>query len=286
LLHFMKSLFLLLFIILFSIKSSYSQIEPTYYSTLSFGYGFGSFRDFTTSPLLYYGFTSNFGLERFKYYKNKELSFGVAFLNGNFNHSIPSYSSVSELKRISFYFAKLYPITTKEEKKVKLQFGGQIKLDSNLRTNGSFGNAQLGIEAFYSLMGSFQMKTDVSRKKLKEKKLLFIRYKLYPLKKRLYWRFNLGLLNNSFRNPFNSISHSGLLPNGKILDDFKFNLFSGSRFSSILKYHRFFSNKNRIGISYKWELWTSSKNEYNPFVMTQHILSLTYLFHTPLKNEK
>ena len=147
-------------------------------------------------------------------------------------------------------------------------------------TTAPFGNNSLGVEIFPCFSGSVQASTDVSRKKLKEKKILFLKYTLYPIQRQLQWRLNIGLINSVLRNPF-ALFHSGTLPNGSPADDFTFKLFSGKRLSSVLKYYWTLSNKNKIRASYKWELWTSSKKQPNHFVMTQHSLGVSYLFNKP-----
>lgn len=269
-------------LLLFVCYTAQSQNESLRFDTYSLGLGNGNLRDFGTSPLVYRGSSLHLAASKSKYVDNKWREYGIAFLFGDFENKFNGHSATSQLNQFTAYYSKLYPLRWGNNSKTTYHAGGLFKMDINLRNNPALGNSEVGIEGFPTLFGSVQATTDISRKETKNKKIWFIPYRLLPVQRALSLRFNLGLANAVFRNPYSYLPHSALRNTGGYFDDYEL-LFSGFRLRSEVHYDWILSNKNRMRMSYTWELWTTSKHKPNRFEMAQHRLRFTYLFHIPIR---
>lgn len=259
-------------------KKELRKDRPTYIG-ITMGLNSSNFRDFATSPLIYNGIQNYIALSRVKYNQKRESEIGLSYFFGKYENTFNEHLAISEVKIFSMYYSQLYRLNKLSSEKWNVKIGGLFHTTSNLRINESLQNNALGIEIFPTLFGSIKIGKDVSRKKAKDRKLLFIRYHLKERTRNLSFRLNLGLINSSFRNGFVYAGQSAILNEEKLFDDYQFKVFSGFRASSSLDYTISLKNKNKIQLSYLWDAYKTG-GDLDKFEMAHHTLKLTLLFNT------
>ena len=149
----------------------------------------------------------------------------------------------------------------------------------NGRDNPSLQNNSFGSEIFSTVFFSVKSLKDISRSQEKNKKIWFIKYKLKEKKRNISLRINIAILNSSFRNGYAYLNQSSVVNNPEdIYDNYEFNTFSGLRFNSQWNYTKILKNNNMIQTSYIWD-WNYTKDDFDRFEMSNHILKITYLFN-------
>ena len=246
---------------------------------IGFGTNNSKFRDFATSPLIYSGRVLHISLSRFKLSNKREAELGLSYDFGSLSNNYNSTFSSSDFKRVELYYSKLYKLKLFEAIGVNTKLGFLLVGNGNIRINNALQNNAFGIETFANLLGSIKFTKDISRKIAKEKKFLFIKYKLKEKSRDLAFRINLGLINSSYRNGYAYIGQSAILNEPKFFDDYEYNIFEGLRFSSRLDYTRNLSNKNAVQLSYIWDAY-ATRGDSDKFEIAHHIIKLTLLFNT------
>lgn len=249
------------------------------YIKLGVGLAPTNFRDFSTSPLVYRSpltLHANLGFE-------KEDSLRYTYIGVDFNRGVAFNSTNDETATSTFYrtsltFTRLYAIPALAIDKFHVKVGGYANITANYRLNPSLGNNTGGQEIIGTLFASAQGVMDISRTKEKNKKFLFIKYHLNPIKRQLDYLLNIGVLNTNYRNGFAYIGQSDLTTDPELFDDYKWRV-NGFRMNTSLRYTKYFSSGNAMQFNYTWDAYfTGDKPE--KFEMAQHILAIAILFNT------
>jgi hypothetical protein len=254
------------------------KLRPTFINA-SVGINFSNFRDFATSPLIYSGTPKYIGLDYLKSDENRETELGISYSFGNYKVQVEKNSSVSNVNVISSFYSRLYQIPSLSNDAWNIKAGGLINVTGNIRSNPSFQNNAWGTELIATLFGSIKGTRDVSRTKQKDKKLLFVKYTLNPRKRNLSFRFNLGVINSSYRNGYVYTGQSSILNDPKMFDDYKFSMFSGFRMGTAIDYTIYLKNTNALRFSYVWDAYKTG-GELDQYQMASHVLKFTLLFKT------
>jgi len=249
------------------------------YIAIGLGTNNSMFRDYATSPLDYSGRVSQISLSRYKLNYKRETELGFSYDFGSYQNSYNNSFASSDLKRFELYFSKLYKVKLFEAIGVNTKLGFLLAGNGNFRINRALQNNGVGIDIFANLLGSIKFTKDISRVVAKDKKFLFIKYKLKEKKRDLAFRINMGLINSSYRNGYVYTGQSTILNDAMVFDDYEFDIFSGIRVSSRLDYTRYLNNKNAVQLSYIWDAYSSGE-ELDEFLMAHHIIRLTLLFNT------
>ncbi|WP_146052726.1 hypothetical protein [Aquimarina sp. I32.4] len=259
-------------------KKELRKNTPAYIG-ISAGLGPSNFRDFATSPLFYKGTSKYLSLSYLKANSKRESEIGLSYSFGQFHNKFNNHSEFSTVKSVSLFYSRLYQIRKLSSQKLNIKAGGLLSTSGNFRVNEALLNNQIGFELIPTLFGSVKLEKDVSRKKEKNKKFLFIKYKLKPRTKNLAFRLNVGLINSSFRNGYAYSGQSSLLNDPVLFDDYQFKIFSGYRVNSALDYTISLKNKNAIQFSYLWDAYKTG-GDLDKFEMANHTLKFTLLFNT------
>lgn len=281
------SLYLLLFVPLLS----FSQVErrnlsrkelrkerPAYVG-VTMGLSSSSLRDFATSPLTYKGKPMYVALSSLRQDRKRESETGLSYSFGNYTNSYNDHSNASAVKTFSAYHSQLYQLSKLSSKDLNITIGGLFNMTGNYRANTALQNNQIGFELVPTLFGSVKVDKDISRTVAKDKKLLFIKYKRKPQVRHLSYRFNIGLLNSSYRNGYVYTGQAGVLNQTSVLDHYEFKLFSGFRMSSAFDYTISLKNKNKIQLSYLWDAYETG-GDLDKLEMAHHTFKLSLLFNT------
>ena len=242
------------------------------YINLSAGLNSSKFRDFATSPLFYSGLAKTFSISRLKTDANRESEIGLSFGSGNYNSDFNAIVSTSQLQTYSFNYSQLYTIKALSSAKGNVRVGGLFNTTGNLRTNPILQNNATGLEFFSTVFASVKATRDISNLNR------FLFFKLKPAHRTLSFRFNLGLMNNTYRNGYVYAGQEGVLNDDNFLKSYEFKTFSGARFSSALDYTVFLKNKNGIRLSYEWDAYKTG-GDLDKFEMSNHTLKIAILFN-------
>ncbi len=259
-------------------KKEIRKSRPTYLG-IGLGLNFSNFRDFATSPLVYSGALILLDGSWQRIDENRESEMGISYSSGNCSNSYNEHIATSSVKIVALYYSQLYKIDKLEFWKTNVKLGGIINFNGNLRINSSLQNNALGLELIPTLSGSIKLTKDISRTKIKNKKFLFIKYKLEKRTRTLSFRMNVGLLNSSYRNGYAYIGQSSILNDAKVFDGYAFKMSSGFRMSSALDYTISLRNKNKIKMSYIWDAYKTG-GDLDKLEMASHTIAFTFLFNT------
>jgi hypothetical protein len=245
---------------------------------ITVGMGSSNFRDFATSPLIYNGVSGYLALSHFKEDFGKEVEMGISSSIGVYNSNFNDHIASSIALTFSAFYSRLYQINSLSSGKWNFKAGGMINTTGNLRFSETLMNNGLGFELIPTLFGSAKITMDISRSLERDIKLFFIKYKAKPVDRNLSLRVNPGLLNTTFRNNFIYLQHSTAI-DGKVFEDYRYQLFSGLRISSAVDYTVFLKNKNTYKLSYLWDAYRTG-GKFDKFEMAQHVIKFTLLYHT------
>jgi len=281
----MQRLSLLLFFLplqIFAQEISFTEpdakyVRPKYYE-LGAGFSASQFRDFATSPLIYYGLTGQFVLGILRKDENVESGFLFRFSSGVYATEADRKEQTPGVVNSAFFsYSRLYRIAGLSSSRWNTKIGGKIDLTGNFRQNQYLLNAGNGIESFQTLFVSAKVTRDLSREYLKRKKFLFIRYKLKPKKRELSFQVNPAIMNSTFRNGYAYIDQASVTGSGNAFEDYRFSAFSGFRINTALELTRYLKNGNGIKYSYIWDAYKTG-GELPKFEMSHHIFQLSLLF--------
>jgi hypothetical protein len=259
-------------------KKSLRKMRPAYIN-VAFGLNFSNLRDFATSPLTYSGRPLFVGIDYLKTDQKRETEMGVSYSFGKYTATVGENSAVSQVKVISGFYSRLYEIPAWGNEKWNIKAGGLLNVTGNIRSNASFQNNAFGSEIISTVFGSVKATRDVSRTKHKDKKFLFIKYKLHPRKKNLAFRLNLGLMNNTYRNGYVYSGQSSVINKPKFFDEYQFSVFSGFRMGTSIDYTISLKSSNAIRFSYVWDAYKTG-GDLDQYQMASHVLKFTLLFKT------
>mgnify|MGYP001456661922 CR=1 FL=1 len=259
-------------------KKEIRKERPTYIG-ITFGLNSSKYRDFATSPLFYSGTPKSWGLSRHRLDDKKETHIGLSYASGTYTNSFNSHIAPSSVKILSVYYSQLYQLNKFSSEKLNVKVGGLFNTTANLRINPSLQNNAGGIEVIPTLLGSIKLTKDISRKEAKNKKFIFIKYKLKKRTRNLAFNLNVGLLNSSLRNGYAYTGQSSILNTPKLFDRYEFKMFSGFRMSSAFDYTISLNNKNKIQLSYLWDAYKTG-GDLDQFNMISHTFKITLLFNT------
>lgn len=249
------------------------------YINMTAGNGLSYYNDFATSALTYMGFPLYLSgsLLRSDHLRESELGFGLT--EGSTCIALAGddvYSSSFE--NIELFYNQLYKIGLLSFERLNFKLGWKFDNAIIVRSNSSLLNNANGAEIFPSLMGSLKVTADLSRRKTIEKKFMFIRYKLYPVKRDISFGMNIGIVNCVYRNKFSYTGQSALLNDSQLFDNYQFNMFTGFRASTSLDYTVFLNNKNALRCSYVWDVYKTGK-QIETFQLANHSLRVSLLFN-------
>ncbi len=250
------------------------KARPAYICS-SIGFGRSIFQDKGTSPLFYKGSPLLVAFTLLKADEKREAEFGGHYSIGSY--SAGSSSSTTNAFRVQY--SRLFRLNRISNEKWNFKVGGAIDVMTTIRINSSLGNNALGYEVFPTLLGSFKLSYDLSRKEAKEGKFLFIPYRLKPRKMQLSYRIDPGLMNNNIRNNFAYIGHSSILNDPIPFDNYRFNAFAGFRIASSLDFTYYLRNHNGIRFSYLWEAFRGGGPD-SRFQMAFHFFRFSLLFNS------
>lgn len=249
------------------------------YIGVSAGLGGAAFRDFATSPLFYKGTAKHISLSYSKFNLERESEIGFSYSFGEYHNNFNKHSQISTVKSASLFYSRLYQLKSLSSPKLNVKIGGLVNATGNFRTNEALLNNAVGFEVIPTLFGSVKIEKDISTKEEKNKKFLFIRYKLKEKTRNLAFRLNVGLINSSYRNGYVYAGQSGLLNEPLLFDDYQFKVFSGFRMNSSLDYTVSLKNKNALRFSYAWDAYKTGGN-LDKFEMASHTFKVSLLFNT------
>ncbi|MDE5420140.1 hypothetical protein L3049_19285 [Labilibaculum sp. DW002] len=252
-------------------KKEIRKSRPTYIN-LSAGLNISKLRDFATSPLFYNGTAKTFSVSRLKADDNREIEIGLSYGFGNYSSSFNGTTSTSQIKTFAFNYSQLYAIRSLSTEKWNVRVGALFNTTGNFRVNPILQNNSTGLELFSTLFGSVKATRDISSLNR------FLFFKLKPADRTLSFRFNLGLMNNTYRNGYAYSGQEGVLNDDGFLKSYEFKAFSGARFSSALDYTVYLKNKNGIRLSYEWDAYKTGGN-LDQFEMSNHTLKIALLFN-------
>ena len=253
-----------------------------HYIEIGTGIGPSVYRDKATSPLFYRGVSLYGTLNLIRVTGRKETLLGIEMTPGVTTAQAGEAEAVGSLfNSVSFSHSRLYQLPGRSDDRWNYKLGARAIATGNLRLNEELRNNSVGLEAFANLMAAFKISRDVSRLREEHKKLAFINYRLKPKRRNLSYQLNIGIWNNSLRNGYAYLDHSGVVNDPKVFGDYNLRVFSGMRFSSELNYtlHLTGAHKNAVRFSYVWDA-LSTPHGPDAFDMARHIVRFTLLYNT------
>lgn len=249
------------------------------YVEIGLGIGYGQFRDFATSPLIYNGFP---GMLNFAYKMDrpkKETYTGVQYSIGYYDVTVSSSITRSLVNKLDLYYQHLHIVSRISADKWNFKVGGQANITGNYRYNPSLQNNSVGVEMINTLFVSGKVTGDVSRLLVKDKKVWFFHFHKEPRHRKLSFQLNVGVLNNSFRNGYAYIDQSAVINDPKAFGGYEYTWFTGFRMSSVLDYTIFLHNQNAVQFSYVWDAYHTG-GDANRLEFGTHFLKFALLFKT------
>ncbi|MGB3465234.1 MAG: hypothetical protein WBA74_08190 [Cyclobacteriaceae bacterium] len=250
-----------------------------FYIGIGAGWNSVSFRDFATSPLIYGGSGATIDLSTIRIDDKKETATNLNISLGNYSASIAESFSQSSVITIRNSYQQLYRLKKYSNERWNIKAGGRVGWLLNNRDNSSLGNNSFGLEIVGNLFGSLKVTRDLSRKKEKEMKIWFVRYKLKPLTRNISAQFNLGIINSNLRNGFAYIAQDGVINDSNVFADYRFNFLSGFRISTVFNYTIHLTKGNLVRLGYIWDAYHTGE-EFDKFEMASHQILLSLWFRT------
>lgn len=243
------------------------------------GISIASFRDFATSPLFYSGVSPILLLSLLKDRTTRDTEAGLVMTQGYFTNIYNGSIAVSNVKRMDISYSELFRINPLCAEGLNTQVGFLACVTSNQRINESLFNNANGMEIIPTLFGSIKVTKDISRKKEKQGKILFLRYRLREKQRTLAFRTNIGLINSAYRNGFAYINQTSVINDPLFFEGYRFSFFSGFRMSTALDYTCYLRNRNAVRLSYVWDAYKTG-GKYEKFEMASHNIKISLLFNT------
>lgn len=261
------------------------------YSLRTLAVNYTLFRDFATSPLFYRGGGLSFGHGWLNINNNRERHTELDFL-GNITLAKTPKSNYFQTATSSFFFAVNgyfhYLQTVKKISKSKntIRFGGAFLSTQNIRINPGLMNASAGLETFLNLMFSAKIERDISRNTVKDFRLLFIKKQLQPVKRKISFQLNAGIINLNRRPGYAYVYDSelnGTKTNGIkwIFDSYQWSL-NGWRFQTRIEFSKYRPSGNGRKIAYLWDI-AHAPGKFEPFQMAIHRIQYTLIINNNRK---
>ncbi len=260
------------------VKDTKKETLPTYIG-VSAGFGISNFRDFATSPLVYEGLSSYLGISHVRNSEEREIEFRISMAKGNFSVEVDDETAISSASFYNFYYSSLYKINRLNSEKWNFKAGMTFKLSVDYRTNESLQNNAIGIDMFSTLFATAKVSRDVSRTTSKDRKFLWINYRVDPRKRTLSYHLNIGVMNTTFRNGYSYTGQAQVINDTAIFDGYESKMFSGFRIGSELDYTIYLKNKNAVQLSYIWDA-AKTGGDLDKFELAHHFFKVTLLFNT------
>ncbi len=271
--------------------STSSKNKADRYSLRNLATNYTLFRDFATSPLFYRGGGLSFGYGWLNTNINRERLIELDFA-GNITFAKTPKSNYFQTASSSFlfavngYFHYLQTVKKISKSKNNIRFGGAILNTQNIRINSSLMNASAGLETFINLMFSAKIERDISRSTVKDFKLLFIKKQLHPVKRKIAFQLNAGVINLNRRPGYAYVYDSeldGTKTNGIswIFDAYQWSL-NGWRFGTRIEFSRYRPSGNGKKIAYLWDV-AHAPGKFEPFQMATHRIQYTLIINNNRK---
>lgn len=263
-----------------ALKKEGKSFQPQgFYIGVAGGVSTATFRDFATSPLFYSGVSPVLSMSLLKNRVSRDTETEIVLSKGNFTNIYNGSIADSNVKRMDISYSELFRIIPLSTEGLNTQVGFLAHVTGNLRINESLLNNASGIEIVPTLYGAIKVSKDISRKKEKRGKLLFLRYRLSEKKQTLAFRANIGLINSCYRNGFAYINQTSVTNDPHFFEGYRFSLFSGFRMNTALDYTRYLKNRNAVRLSYVWDAYRTG-GKYEKFEMASHNIKICLLFNT------
>ena len=257
------------------------QAEQPYLKNIKITYGkdHGVLRDFATSPLFYRSNSHTVSTGYVKGDHAKESSIGFQTLTGFYSAEVDGdIVGTASVTYFTFHWTKLYQVKRFSDEYWNVKVGGTFVGTGGIRSNPTFQNNAIGLEAFFNLMASGKVSRDLSRTEAKSGKFLFVNYNLEPRVRKLSYQLNLGLLNTNVRNGYVYTRHGTInepFP-GALLNGYEFNA-NGFRMSADLDYTMYFrKNLNALILGYSYD-GVKTGGDLDKMEYSTHVFSLSLL---------
>lgn len=253
------------------------------YRNLSSGFSIITFRDFATSPLFYIGGGINLTSGWQKNAVNSEHLTEMSIQFGGTIAMTPQsdfFQIVSPATFTSFdlYRHDLYSIKKVSIKDSDLKLGSTVLATSNIRVNPNLNNNSAGFESFINLMFAAKLSTDISRKEAKTVDFLLFKKTYNPIKRKLDFQLNTGILNFNYR-PGYAYSDLGEIDGtntsilGLINEGYTWTL-NGYRLGTRFEYTRYRPSGNAVKWAYLWDV-LNAPGKHETFQMATHRIQYT-----------
>lgn len=258
-------------------KKDTTKVKLPSYIDIAVGFNNTILRDFATSPLFYSGSPAFFSLGNIERDLRRESTFRFNVTNGTIYTSGTRHLSYSSLTNIGLNYLELFQIKNWSNDRFNVKVGGQSNSMVNIRANEDLRNNSFGFEILSNFSASAKVSMDISRKADKQKKILFLKYRLKQRKKSLDFGFNAGVINSNYRNGFSYTGQEAIVNSGSIFSSYQFNLLKGQRYSTTLDYTYYLKNNNAIQFSYWWDALKTEGN-FNELEMASHTFKFSLWF--------
>ena len=259
----------LLFSVLFAMgqKTSLEHSRVPIYLTGGGCLGVTEFYDAGVSPLHYLGFALgvDFGLtvEWKKCRITLDNTVGGCLAAGNKADSKAGAFGITINNRIGFLYRVSEPADG-----LRLWVGGSFNPYTDIRINQKMMNAAVGLTSMYAMDGNFRLEFDIPSRRRTDLFMLFadITLPLVALGER-----------PSYAYVYNATSSSD--PVEYVLDGYEG--FAKAMPGATTDIGIFFNlkNRNRIGLSYRWDYWTTRHASVHRFDNAYHTVNLKFMFN-------
>ena len=242
------------------------------------GSAISTYRDFATSPLIYYGSLLSIPVTLRSMDEKREIEF-------TFRNSIGAYDIFfgDELTMSTGFvnnlrYTHLFQIKKWSAGRLNVKLGGTFDLATIFRLNPSLLNNATGYELIGSLHASGKLLVDLSRKEARTIDLLWVPFYFKPRRREINFQLDIGLVNANYRNGYAYIGQELILNNIIIFDGYELSVFTGYRFGSKLDFTYYLLNRNAIRFAYIWDAYTTG-GDLPRFEMSHHILEFALLYN-------
>ena len=261
---------LLLFPVLFAMgqKTSLEHSRVPIYLTGGGCLGATEFYDAGVSPLHYLGFALgvDFGLtvEWKKCRITLDNTVGGCLAAGNKADSKAGAYGITINNRVGF----LYRVAAPADGKLRLWVGGSFNPYTDIRINRKMMNAAVGLTSMYAMDGNFRLEFDIPSRRRTDLFTLFADVSL-PF-------FAFGT-RPGYAYVYNATSSDD--PVEYLLDSYE--AFAIAMPGNTTDIGIFFNlkNRNRIGLSYRWDYWTTRHASIHRFDNAYHTVNLKFMFN-------
>lgn len=253
--------------------------DPEYWN-IGMGLQFGQFQDLATSPLYYQGGGPVLSFSYLQLTPKKETEVGAGLATGLHRAKVGDESSNSIASRFELFFTHLRNIPRFSKGPWNTKVGVHANALANFRQNPSLGNNFLGFEMIHTLYGTVKVTRNISRKQDRIVKIGWLKLKQKAKQRDLSYRFNLGLMNNTYRNGYVYLNQSWLLEEKENLaENHEYRVFSGARLGSEINMTRYLSNGNAIRWSLTSDIYKTG-GDFDVLSSSQHALRFILMFNS------